>query len=1246
MAAFFLPWLHSAPRPVSASGVISGARLAPAPRDDGGRISAQPAAQAKRRESELFTPAPASYRRHRRHELALLAFGLLLHLPLLPLPGTHALAQEVITLQQGNAGYAGCQDAHILADKPDWNTGAEEGLEASGNGGDADAKHALLRFDLSGLPAAAQIDSAWLELYLVKRRTPQSTAKTLAVYRLNRPWSEGLGNDPGGYDGRPAVGGEVCWQYSVFAGQPWALPGAGGVPLDHAGDPEGLRLFEPAAPAGQWYSWELTRMAQLWLTHPDSNQGLILREPVVSAPSGILNFASSQSEPDSLRPRLHLRLTSQAPGTTALQLAASHGTDAITVSWPFRGDADRDGSAEVALARAGDAQWGPRQPMTRGPAAYTLTFTGLSHGRYHLRGWISDPDGVQGQAVQTLLNIELTPNTSRAGALYTTLFSDNSLEVRLTFSDDSNNNNSALLAVKRTAEQEWQPESAMARAPGEFSTLLTGLAAGETYDLRATLRDPDGISGDSVRFSQISLPAATGEVRLLSAGKKSFHLQSGLYTARYDSAVTGPALWIAAAQQQQVVLLNEIAGGLPFAPLDPALIDSVAVDSGSEADGITARLYGRWNSVSWQVILQLFFDHPGLFRWQCLIAGGASLNVQNSSGECRFYDRERGYGVSSPGLIRYVQQAPYCAGLAYGYDPLAVQGTLFYFQDFSSINDYLTLQRAAPRECVRMGSAGFGYERPAGGRPLRQEATQISDGWLLLEAGKPANEAAAAERFTAALAEIYDRIQRPPLEETDWDAIARGLLPQLEDERCLATVRGEKFFRSYVGVPRLANAEAITQLDVLVGLRRYEAVHGQVSEIDEHLAENLWSFYNLRHNTMVNDTPNEGVQEGDSWYAVHIHLGLARLARMGDGHARTLLLLSLPKLIAFAQQVHYDFPVFFRYTDNSAISGHEYDATGGYLYTMLDAWELTRGQLYLQEALAAAEHLQGHGFEYTYEAHMTAATCAALARLWQITGDRRYLEMSYMPFANLMALSWLWECDYGYASEYRTFFGLSPMAGAGVITPMEQHHSWSYLREYRQIAASALPQAVTRLLDGFIAYTPNVMKYALPPFLPAAALVTGPSVYDSWNVASFYIPLEDLRDGWQRSGSLGQQLYGAGAALVFAAELATGIGQEGEEPRQPEMALLQNYPNPFNGGTMIRYRAPWDESNAGARPKLDIFDILGRKIRSLPVNSSPGEGEIYWDGRSDNQEAVSGGLYFILLEAAGEKQVRKILLLR
>ena len=262
--------------------------------------------------------------------------------------GGPLLAQEELILQHRRDGYAGCQDAHLLANKPGWNTGGEDGLEATGNGGEADAKHLLLRFDLSSLPAESRIDSAWIELYLVKRRTPQSVPKTLAAYRLNRSWSEGSGDDAGGYDGHPAAAGEVCWSHAAFPDVPWSLPGANGVPQDHAARPEGERLIDPADPAGRWYGWKVTDLVQEWLSRPDSNFGLVLREPSVSAGTGILNFASSQFAADSLRPRLRLLLASSSPQTIALALTASAASGAISVRWPCRGDANGNGYAEIA----------------------------------------------------------------------------------------------------------------------------------------------------------------------------------------------------------------------------------------------------------------------------------------------------------------------------------------------------------------------------------------------------------------------------------------------------------------------------------------------------------------------------------------------------------------------------------------------------------------------------------------------------------------------------------------------------------------------------------------------------------------------------------------------------------------------------------------------------------------------------------------------------------------------------------
>ena len=96
-------------------------------------------------------------------------------------------------------------------------------------------------------------------------------------------------------------------------------------------------------------------------------------------------------------------------------------------------------------------------------------------------------------------------------------------------------------------------------------------------------------------------------------------------------------------------------------------------------------------------------------------------------------------------------------------------------------------------------------------------------------------------------------------------------------------------------------------------------------------------------------------------------------------------------------------------------------------------------------------------------------------------------------------------------------------------------------------------------------------------------------------------------------------------------------------------AVLNNYPNPFNTQTMIEYSV----ANLGPIPaeiNIDIYDILGRKVRSL-VNDQKGVG-IYraiWDGRSDSGDACPSGIYFTKISQWGVgilSNPRKIVLLK
>ena len=85
-----------------------------------------------------------------------------------------------------------------------------------------------------------------------------------------------------------------------------------------------------------------------------------------------------------------------------------------------------------------------------------------------------------------------------------------------------------------------------------------------------------------------------------------------------------------------------------------------------------------------------------------------------------------------------------------------------------------------------------------------------------------------------------------------------------------------------------------------------------------------------------------------------------------------------------------------------------------------------------------------------------------------------------------------------------------------------------------------------------------------------------------------------------------------------------GIGVE-----TPEFtSITSNYPNPFNSQTTIVYYV----ANLGPIPaqiNIDIYDILGRKVRTLvDERKEVGEHTVYWDGKDDSSNDCPSGVYF------------------
>lgn len=109
----------------------------------------------------------------------------------------------------------------------------------------------------------------------------------------------------------------------------------------------------------------------------------------------------------------------------------------------------------------------------------------------------------------------------------------------------------------------------------------------------------------------------------------------------------------------------------------------------------------------------------------------------------------------------------------------------------------------------------------------------------------------------------------------------------------------------------------------------------------------------------------------------------------------------------------------------------------------------------------------------------------------------------------------------------------------------------------------------------------------------------------------------------------------------------TSVSGASELPK--DFVLFQNYPNPWNPSTLINYNLP-----KRVNVNLEIFDILGRRVRSL-VNDVQETGlhSVIWDGNNDAGLRVSSGTYFYRLTAKSIgvpnkafTQVKKMLLLR
>jgi hypothetical protein len=153
-----------------------------------------------------------------------------------------------------------------------------------------------------------------------------------------------------------------------------------------------------------------------------------------------------------------------------------------------------------------------------------------------------------------------------------------------------------------------------------------------------------------------------------------------------------------------------------------------------------------------------------------------------------------------------------------------------------------------------------------------------------------------------------------------------------------------------------------------------------------------------------------------------------------------------------------------------------------------------------------------------------------MLRLWKETKDPQYLDLSLLCLANIFKNFQLWDCNYGYAKNYTTFFAVYPLTDAKYTAAYEEQEVFAAMHDYLALAQDEdIPASVSLLLAEFIRYIVHRAAYYYPPNLPKEMLAdetkTGEVDPNLW------IALEDIYDGWEKAGQVGQEVYGAGVAF-------------------------------------------------------------------------------------------------------------------
>ena len=134
----------------------------------------------------------------------------------------------------------------------------------------------------------------------------------------------------------------------------------------------------------------------------------------------------------------------------------------------------------------------------------------------------------------------------------------------------------------------------------------------------------------------------------------------------------------------------------------------------------------------------------------------------------------------------------------------------------------------------------------------------------------------------------------------------------------------------------------------------------------------------------------------------------------------------------------------------------------------------------------------------------------------------------------------------------------------------------------------------------------------------------------------------DFNNDNQKDILFSLDLYNAPNISYILLRDTTAVSVENAENNLLGFQLIANYPNPFNASTTIKFVIGKPGSTI-----IKVYNSLGKEITTLINEYLPsGEKEITWDGKDNQGNTVSSGVYFIQMTAGSYRQTIKAVLLK